>query len=402
MPPSEADILQVHDAGYYQRLRLGQLTRQEERATGFPWSAALFEREITILGGTIEARPARLAHGRRLQHCRRHAPCLSRPRRRVLPAQRPGRRGRLAAGPRPRPPVLIVDLDVHQGNGTAAIFQHEPRVFTFSMHGARNYPARKEPSDLDLPLPDGTDDAAYLKLLADTLPRLLDEVQPDFVFYLAGVDVLATDKLGHLALTRAGCRQRDELVLGLCHRHRLPVVVCMGGGYSERISDIVEAHANTFRVAAQVFGTEASEALNLPVHPAAPLLSLLSHCSLPENNHLPAEGPAPAQLVARDAGALQQRLPIGAAEGAGHRQRRIVLHQVGAAQQPRQPLNAVVGQPVPVQVVDHHGQPRLLLPLPQQVHQLLVGEVVAEQAAREHVVGLRPEIRARKYRAAGS
>jgi acetoin utilization deacetylase AcuC-like enzyme len=150
--------------------------------------------------------------------------------------------------------ILIVDLDVHQGNGTAAIFQHEPRVFTFSMHGARNYPARKEQSDLDLPLPDGADDSAYLHLLAATLPRLLDEVQPDFVFYLAGVDVLATDKLGHLSLSREGCRQRDELVLELCHRHRLPVQVSMGGGYSERIADIVEAHANTFRVAAGWWG----------------------------------------------------------------------------------------------------------------------------------------------------
>ena len=149
--------------------------------------------------------------------------------------------------------VLIVDLDVHQGNGTAAIFQEEPRVFTFSMHGARNYPARKEQSDLDLPLPDGTDDSTYLKLLGETLPRLLDEQQPDFVFYLAGVDVLATDKLGHLALTRDGCRQRDELVLSLCHRQALPVVVCMGGGYSERIADIVEAHANTYRVAAGLY-----------------------------------------------------------------------------------------------------------------------------------------------------
>ena len=102
------------------------------------------------------------------------------------------------------------------------------------MHGARNFPARKETSDLDLPLPDGTDDTAYLALLAATLPLLLADARPDFVFYQAGVDVLATDKLGHLALTRAGCRQRDELVLNFCHRHALPVVVCMGGGYSEK------------------------------------------------------------------------------------------------------------------------------------------------------------------------
>ncbi|WP_310397523.1 histone deacetylase [Hymenobacter sp.] len=254
-PPPVADVLLVHEAAYYERLRLGQLTRQEERTTGFPWSSALFEREVTILGGTIEGARRALAQGVAFNiaggthhafRARGEGFCL-------LNDQAAAAAWLLARVPAVRQ-VLIVDLDVHQGNGTAAIFQAEPRVFTFSMHGARNYPARKEASDLDLPLPDGTDDDAYLKLLADTLPRLLDEVRPDFVFYLAGVDVLATDKLGHLALTRSGCRQRDELVLGLCHRHRLPVVVCMGGGYSERISDIVEAHANTFRAAADLWG----------------------------------------------------------------------------------------------------------------------------------------------------
>ena len=253
-PPPDIDILRVHDAGYYERLRQGQLTRQEERATGFPWSAALFEREITILGGTIEAARQALVHGVAFNiaggthhafRARGEGFCL-------LNDQAAAAAWLLANAPTVQK-ILIVDLDVHQGNGTAAIFQHEPRVFTFSMHGARNYPARKEISDLDLPLPEGTNDVPYLKLLTETLPRLLDEVQPDFVFYLAGVDVLATDKLGHLALTRDGCRRRDELVLGLCHRHRLPVVVCMGGGYSERIIDIVEAHANTYRVAAGIF-----------------------------------------------------------------------------------------------------------------------------------------------------
>ncbi|GAB3577191.1 histone deacetylase family protein [Hymenobacter daeguensis] len=254
VPPPDADILRVHDAGYYERLRHGQLTRQEERATGFPWSEALFEREVTILGGTLEGARRALAHGVAFNiaggthhafRARGEGFCL-------LNDQAAAAAWLLASVPAIRK-VLIVDLDVHQGNGTAEIFRHEPRVFTFSMHGARNYPARKEQSDLDLALPDGTDDTAYLKLLAETLPRLLDEVQPDFVFYLAGVDVLATDKLGHLALSRAGCRQRDELVLGLCRRHQLPVQVSMGGGYSERIIDIVEAHANTYRVAAGLY-----------------------------------------------------------------------------------------------------------------------------------------------------
>jgi acetoin utilization deacetylase AcuC-like enzyme len=253
-PPPDEDILRVHDADYYQRLRLGQLTRPEERATGFPWSAELFEREITILGGTIECARRALRHGVAFNIAGgTHHAFRDRGEGFCLLNDQAAAAAWLLAHSHARQ-VLIVDLDVHQGNGTAAIFRHEPRVFTFSMHGARNYPARKEQSDLDQPLPDGTDDATYLKLLADTLPRLLAEVQPDFVFYLAGVDVLATDKLGHLALSREGCRQRDEIVFRLCHQHRLPMVVCMGGGYSERIADIVEAHANTFRVAAGLWG----------------------------------------------------------------------------------------------------------------------------------------------------
>ncbi|UYZ62648.1 histone deacetylase family protein [Hymenobacter weizhouensis] len=255
VPPPAADILRAHEAAYYHRLQQGQLTRAEERASGFPWSPQLIEREVTILGGTIECARRALRYGVALNvaggthHAfrdRGEGFCL-------LNDQAAAACYLLAHPELGVRRVLIVDLDVHQGNGTAAIFRHEPRVFTFSMHGARNYPHRKEQSDLDLALPDGTDDATYLRLLADTLPRLLDRHQPDFVFYLSGVDVLATDKLGHLSLTRTGCRRRDEYVLGLCHQHRLPVVVCMGGGYSPRIADILEAHANTFRVAAELW-----------------------------------------------------------------------------------------------------------------------------------------------------
>ncbi|WP_286130417.1 histone deacetylase family protein [Solirubrum puertoriconensis] len=253
IPLPDKYILETHCAGYYQRLVQGQLTRHEERATGFPWSEQLVQREVTILGGTVQcAKLARhtgvalnVAGGTHHAFADRgEGFCL-------LNDQAVAANYLLQHEGINK--VLIVDLDVHQGNGTAALFRHEPRVFTFSMHGARNYPARKEQSDLDLALPDGTDDATYLKLLQETLPRLLDEVQPEFVFYLSGVDVLSTDKLGHLGLTREGCRQRDRLVLELCHRHHLPVVVCMGGGYSERISDIVEAHANTFRLARELW-----------------------------------------------------------------------------------------------------------------------------------------------------
>jgi len=149
--------------------------------------------------------------------------------------------------------ILIVDLDVHQGNGTAAIFRDEPRVFTFSMHGERNYPLRKEISSLDIGLPDGMTDAPYLAVLRDTLPRIVDGFQPDFIFYLSGVDILATDQLGRLHISREGCHERDRFVLSLCKERGIPVAVSMGGGYSRRIADIVEAHVNTFRVAQEVF-----------------------------------------------------------------------------------------------------------------------------------------------------
>ncbi|QHT70982.1 histone deacetylase [Rhodocytophaga rosea] len=145
--------------------------------------------------------------------------------------------------------ILIIDLDVHQGNGTAEIFRNEPNVFTFSMHGKDNYPLKKEVSDLDIALPSYMNDDAYLSILAEQLPKLFDSHKPDFVFYQAGVDVLATDKLGKLSLTRQGCRKRDELVFDYCLKLRIPVAVTMGGGYSERMADIVEAHCNTFRTA---------------------------------------------------------------------------------------------------------------------------------------------------------
>jgi acetoin utilization deacetylase AcuC-like enzyme len=256
-PPPLADVLLTHEANYLHRLLQGQLTRQEERASGFPWSRALADREMTLLGGTIECAQRALANGGVALNIAggTHHAFAGRPEGFcLLNDQAVAANWLLAYEPARVRQILIIDLDVHQGNGTAAIFRHEPRVFTFSMHGARNFPGRKEVSDLDLALPDGLGDAEYLARLADVLPRLLDEqVRPDFVFYLSGVDVLATDKLGHLALTREGCRRRDELVLGACHLRGLPVVVCMGGGYSERISDIVEAHANTYRVAASLW-----------------------------------------------------------------------------------------------------------------------------------------------------
>ena len=149
--------------------------------------------------------------------------------------------------------VLILDLDVHQGNGTAAIFSNHKDVFTFSMHGEKNYPFRKETSDWDIGLADQTDDSTYLNILEDALVDLHQKVQPDFVFYLCGVDVIAQDILGRLGLSIRGCKQRDEMVLQWCRQHALPVQCSMGGGYVPELSILVEAHANTFRLAQDIY-----------------------------------------------------------------------------------------------------------------------------------------------------
>lgn len=149
--------------------------------------------------------------------------------------------------------ILIVDLDVHQGNGTAEIFQDDPSVFTFSMHGKSNYPFKKEISDLDIALENNTDDQTYLGILEATLPKLIKDVQPDFVYYLSGVDVISTDKLGKLGMSVEGCKARDRFVLEICKQNGLPVMCSMGGGYSPDIRTIVEAHANTFRLAQEIF-----------------------------------------------------------------------------------------------------------------------------------------------------
>ena len=149
--------------------------------------------------------------------------------------------------------ILIVDLDVHQGNGTAEIFSDDPSVFTFSMHGKSNYPFKKEVSDHDIALDDDADDEMYLGLLHETLPKLIASQRPDFIYYLCGVDVIASDKLGKLGLSIEGCKQRDRFVLETCKAAQIPVMCSMGGGYSPDIKTIVEAHANTFRLAQHIF-----------------------------------------------------------------------------------------------------------------------------------------------------
>lgn len=252
-PLTEEAVLRTHDHDYWNKLKQQQLTRQEERRTGFPLSPELVLREITIMNGTVQAARFALEYGVAMNiaggthHAftnRGEGFCLLND---IAIAAHYLLDEQLAKQ------VLVVDLDVHQGNGTAEIFQNEQRVFTFSMHGASNYPMHKEKSDLDVPLADGTTDEAYLKSLDHHLKSLMDSVQPDFVFFQSGVDVLATDKLGRLGMTIEGCKERDRQVLQACKINGIPLVASMGGGYSERIAHIVEAHANTYRLAQEIF-----------------------------------------------------------------------------------------------------------------------------------------------------
>ena len=250
---AENDVLRVHTADYWHRVRDLRLTPREVRNLGLPQSPQLVRRSLSSSAGTLQSALHALQDGIGLNLAggTHHAFAARGEGFCVLNDQAIAATYLLAHGLARQ--VLIVDLDVHQGDGTAAIFRNEPRVFTFSMHAGANYPLRKEQSDLDIALALGTGDAEYLAQLTDTLEPLIARVQPDFIFYQAGVDVLATDKLGKLALTPAGCRRRDELVLGLCHTRGLPVTVSMGGGYSERLADIVDAHCRTFRVAYELW-----------------------------------------------------------------------------------------------------------------------------------------------------
>ncbi|RCX05180.1 histone deacetylase family protein [Schleiferia thermophila] len=252
-PAKRIDITAVHSEEYLTKLETLALSRSEERKIGFPHDERLVFREKCIVNGSIYNALYAIENGCSINvaggthHAysdRGEGFCLLND---IAVATSYLLRHRL------RERVLIVDLDVHQGNGTAAIFKNEPGVFTFSMHGANNYPLHKEQSDLDVPLPDGITDEPYLKLLERHLNEIAERFQPDFVFYQSGVDILHTDKLGRLAISAHGCALRDRLVFRFCKIHRLPVAVSMGGGYSQRLSDIVNAHVSTYREAASIF-----------------------------------------------------------------------------------------------------------------------------------------------------
>lgn len=249
----ESLIVQVHDAQYWGKLKNLALSRSEERATGFPLSKELVNRETIIAGGSVRAALFALEYGISLNiaggthHAftdRGEGFCLLND---IALASRYLQNEGLAKN------ILVIDLDVHQGNGTAQIFKDDPSVFTFSMHGAKNYPHRKEKSDLDIELPDGTGDEEYLTQLDLALENILKKFHPDFIMYQCGVDVLETDKLGRLGMSIEGVKMRDKKVLNLAKELKLPIMCSMGGGYSEKISHIIEAHAQVYRLAQDIF-----------------------------------------------------------------------------------------------------------------------------------------------------
>jgi acetoin utilization deacetylase AcuC-like enzyme len=245
------DVRLVHDTAYVDAVASGTLARDIQRRIGFPWSPGMVERSRRSVGATIAAARAALDDGisANLAGGTHHAFadrgegfCVFNDVAvaiRVLQREHHARR------------VAIVDLDVHQGNGTAAIFNGDDSVFTFSMHGDKNFPFKKELSDLDVALPDGTGDDEYLPALRSHLEHVLNRHQPDFVFYLAGADPFEGDRLGRLKMTIEGLRVRDEIVLNACKSRALPVAISMSGGYADDVDAIVTIHANTIRTASR-------------------------------------------------------------------------------------------------------------------------------------------------------
>lgn len=250
---SKEHFLWTHSLEYWDKLHNNELSRKEIRKIGFPMRPELVERGRYIAQGTIECALHAMSEGCSMNVAggthhsfRGHGEGFCVYNDFALTAHYLLNKDLVSK-------VLIVDLDVHQGNGTASIFEEDERVFTFSMHGEKNYPHRKEKSDLDIGLPDGCEDELYLTTLEKQLPSVIDEVEPDIILYLSGVDILGTDKLGRLNVSLEGCRKRDQFVFEQAHINQIPVTVSMGGGYSEKIADIVNAHAQTYREAMRVF-----------------------------------------------------------------------------------------------------------------------------------------------------
>lgn len=260
--PERASLEQlalVHDRGYIDRVCRGELSAREVREIGFPWSEAMVERSLRSTGATIGACRAAL-DGRGLAvnlaggthhafadrgdgYCVFNDTAVAA---RVMQAERRAAR------------VLVVDCDVHQGDGTAAIFADDPTVFTFSIHGAKNYPFKKQRSDLDIHLPDRTGDDDYLRLLADGLAEAMSRAEPDLAIYLAGADPYEGDRLGRLALTKQGLARRDHMVLTTLHRAHVPTAISMAGGYAKVLEDVVDIHYTTVTIAAELSARQPS------------------------------------------------------------------------------------------------------------------------------------------------
>ena len=252
-PLEEKWILNTHSSDYYQKLKNLALSKSEIRATGFPLSPELVNREIVIMGGSVQAALFALEYriafniAGGTHHAftdRGEGFCLLND---IAIAANYLLQNSLVSK------VLVVDLDVHQGNGTAEIFRNNSNVFTFSMHGAKNYPHRKENSDLDIELPDGCGDEFYLEALDRNLSAIFEKFDPDFIIYQSGVDPLKTDKLGRLGLSMRGIHFRDKMVLSLAKQQNIPLMSCMGGGYSPRIKDVIDAHAQVYRLAQEMY-----------------------------------------------------------------------------------------------------------------------------------------------------
>lgn len=247
------DVLAIHNDAYVNDLLQLTLDPRATRKIGFPLSKELVMRELIIAQGTIigaqkslETKVSFNIAGGTHHAYSNHGEAFCLLNDQAIASQ-------FLLKNKLSKKILIIDLDVHQGNGTAEIFKNNPNIFTFSAHGKTNYPFKKETSDLDIAFNDGTKDDEFLRTIANVIPKLIESQKPDFIFYLAGVDILASDKLGKLDCTIEGCKKRDELVFELCQKHQIPVQVSMGGGYSPDIKTIIEAHANTFRVARNIF-----------------------------------------------------------------------------------------------------------------------------------------------------
>lgn len=272
-PASDEQILRAHEVDYLERVKMGQLTAKEMRPVGLPWSPELVARARCSVGGTIAACRAALCEGVAVSlaggthHAfRDHGQGFCVFNDGVIAA-----RTMQAQGLAER--VLIIDCDVHQGNGTAAILADDPTIFTFSIHGARNFPFRKELSDLDVELEDGAGDAEYLVALEEGLRRSLEAADADLAIYLAGADPYIGDQLGRLALSQPGLAERDRLVFQMCRQLGLPVAVVMAGGYGRQIEDTVAIHFQTVCIAAELAEELRRAAVSLPVESSAGGLS---------------------------------------------------------------------------------------------------------------------------------